>query len=334
LFLADFGADVLKIEAPRGDELHHLGPRDAQGRPIFYRSVNGGKTVRRMDLKDAAVREDFLHLVDDADVLLETFRPGVMGRLSLDYATLSARNPRLVYCSINGYGIGSTLEAAAGHDINYLALAGVLERNGDAAPVNFDPPVADTAGSLYAVIAILGALRGRERSGRGCMIDIALADVAQPLQAFRVAAYGARGCSPSRHEAELNGGAAYYRIYATRDARHVALGAIEPKFWTSFCDAAGHPEWAGRHGEPLPQRALMREVASFVSGLTLDECVARFAAADCCLTPVLTVGDALESEHVRERGLVRPGEGGELQALFPARVDGEPPASRPPVRDA
>jgi crotonobetainyl-CoA:carnitine CoA-transferase CaiB-like acyl-CoA transferase len=334
LFLADFGADVQKIEAPNGDEMRNLGPRDAQGRAVYYQSVNGGKTVRRMDLKDAQVREDFLRLADHADVLLETFRPGVMTRLGLDYATLAARNPRLVYCCINGYGIGSTLEQAAGHDANYLALAGVLERNGDAAPVFFDPPVADTTGSLYAVIAILGALRGRERTGRGCLIDIALADVAQPLQSFQVADYGARGAAPSRNETYLNGGAAYYRIYATRDGRHIALGAIEPKFWANFCETAGHPEWIARQGEPVPQRALTRDVAAFVATLSLAECVARFAPVDCCLAPVLTAAEALESGHVRERGLVRRGAAGDLQALFPARVDGQPPATRPPVREA
>lgn len=333
LFLADFGAQVLKVEAPRGDELRNIGPRDAQGRPIFYEAVNGGKIVRRMDLKDASVRESFLRLVDDTDVLLETFRPGVMARLGLDYTTLAARNPRLVYCSLNGYGIGSTLEQAAGHDANYLALAGALERNGDAAPMYFDPPVADTTGSLYAVIAIMGALRGRDRTGRGCMIDIALADTVQPLQAFQVANYGQRGAAPSRNEAELNGGAAYYRIYALGDGRFVALGAIEPKFWGSFCDTAGHPEWAARQGEPLPQRDLARELAAFFAALTLDECVARFARADCCLTPVLTMREALESGHVAERGLVRRGAAGDLQALFPARVDGEAPATRPPVRE-
>jgi alpha-methylacyl-CoA racemase len=334
LFLADFGADVLKIEPPRGDEMRNLGPRDAQGRPVYYESVNGGKRVRRMDLKDATVREDFLRLVDDADVLVETFRPGVMTRLELDYATLAARNPRLIYCSLNGYGIGSTLEQAAGHDANYLALAGVLERNGDASPVYFDPPVADTTGSLYAVIAILGALRGRERTGHGCMIDIALADVIQPLQAFQVADYGARGYSPSRNETYLNGGAAYYRVYATRDARHITLGAIEPKFWKSFCETAGHPEWVARQGEALPQRDLTRDVAAFIATLTLDKCVARFANADCCLAPVLTAGEALESAHVRERGLVRRAASGDLQALFPARVNGEAPAIRPRVREA
>ena len=146
-----------------------------------------------------------------------------MARLGLDYATLSARNPRLVYCALSGYGIGGPLEQAAGHDANYLAQVGVLHRNGNEAPVYFDPPVADTTGSLYAVIAILGALRGRDRTGRGCMIDIGLADVALPLQIFQVADYGARGYSPGRNETYLNGGAAYYRIYATRDQRHIVL---------------------------------------------------------------------------------------------------------------
>ena len=332
LLLADFGADVLKIEPPRGDEMQNLGPRDSAGRAIFYESVNAGKRVRRMDLKRPEAREEFLRLAVDADVLLESFRPGVMTRLRLDYAAVAARNPRLVYCSLSGYGIGGPLEQAAGHDANYLAQAGVLHRNGDAAPVYFDPPVADTTGSLFAVIAILGALRGRDRSGRGCAIDIGLADVAAPLQIFQVTDYGARGYSPARNETYLNGGAAYYRVYATREGRHVALGAIEDKFWQRFCEAAGHREWIARAAEALPQESLTASLAAFFGQVTLAECIARFAGADCCLTPVLSVGEALESEHFRGRGLVRRGVGGDLQPLFPALVDGEPPATRPPAR--
>ena len=331
--LADFGADVLKIESPRGDEMRNLGPRDSAGRAIFYESVNAGKTVRRMDLKQRKAREKFLQLVDSADVLLESFRPGVMARLGLDYATVAARNPRLVYCSLSGYGCGGPLEQAAGHDANYLAQAGILHRNGNEAPVYFDPPVADTTGSLFAVFAILGALRGRDRTGRGCAIDIGLADVAVPLQIFQVADYGARGYSPSRNETYLNGGAACYRVYATRDGRHVALGAIEDKFWRRFCEAADRPAWIERASEPIPQHELITDLAAFFEGFTLAECVARFAAADCCLTPVLTVGEALESEHCRGRGLVRRGDAGDLQPLFPARVSGEPPATRPPARE-
>jgi alpha-methylacyl-CoA racemase len=333
LFLADFGADVLKIESPRGDEMRNLGPRDGAGSAIFYESVNAGKTVRRMDLKQQESRDIFLQLVESADILLESFRPGVMARLGLDYATLAARNPRLVYCSLSGYGCGGPMEQAAGHDANYLAQAGILYRNGDEAPVYFDPPVADTTGSLFAVIAILGGLRGRDRTGRGCAIDIGLADVAVPLQIFQVADYGARGYSPSRNETYLNGGAACYRIYATGDGRHIALGAIEDKFWRRFCEAANRPEWIARAAESMPQEPLIADLAEFFALLTLAECVGRFAGADCCFTPVLTVGEALESEHCRGRGLVRRGNAGDLQPLFPARVNGEPPATRPPARE-
>lgn len=328
LFLADFGADVLKVEPPRGDEMRNLGPRDDAGRPIFYEAVNAGKTVRRMDLKQPQDRAAFLALVEGADVLLETFRPGVMARLGLDYAVLSARNPRLVYCSLNGYGAGSPMEQAAGHDANYLALAGLLDRNGDATPMYFDPPIADTTGSLYSVVAILGALRGRERSGRGCAIDIGLADVAHPLQVFAVADYGARGYSPGRNETYLNGGAAYYRIYGTRDGRFVAIGALEPKFWRSFCEASARPEWIARQAEPFPQHALTRDLAAHFATLTMAECVIRYGATDCCVTPVLTLGEGLASEHCQARGLVRRGEAGDLQALFPAHVDGVAPATR------
>ncbi|MFN0317311.1 MAG: CaiB/BaiF CoA transferase family protein [Burkholderiales bacterium] len=333
LLLADFGADVLKIEPPLGDEMRNLGPRDDAGHPIFYEAINAGKRVRRMDLKQAAVREEFLQLADEADVLLESFRPGVMARLGLDYATLATRNPGLVYCSLSGYGVGGPLEQAAGHDANYLAQAGVLHRNGDAAPVYFDPPIADTTGSLFAVIAIQGALRARDRNGRGCFIDMALADVAAPLQLFRVADYGARGYSPARNETYLNGGAARYRIYPTADGRHVALGALEEKFWRCFCEAAGKPEWIARMGDPMPQTTLIGDIAAYFGTLTLDTCTTRFAAPDCCVTPVLTVGEAMESGYCRQRELVRRGEPGELQALFPARVGGEAPRIRPRVRE-
>lgn len=331
LFLADFGAEVLKIEPPLGDEIRNLSPLDGEGRPIFYEAVNAGKMVRRMDLKLPDSRQEFLHLVKSADVLLESFRPGVMARLGLEYAQIAARNPRLIYCSLSGYGCGGPLEQSAGHDANYLSQAGVLYRNGYEAPIYFDPPVADTTGSLFAVVAILGALRGRDRTGRGCAIDIGLADVAAPLQIFRVADYGARSYSPSRNETYLNGGAACYRVYRTRDGRHVALGAIETKFWCRFCATAGRDDWVARAAEPMPQEALIADLAAFFDNLTLAECIDRFTPADCCLTPVLTLKEALESEHCRARGLVRRGKAGDLQPLFPARVNDQPPATRQPA---
>jgi len=328
LLLADMGAEVLKIEPPSGDDLEGLGPRGPGGRPVFYEAVNAGKTVLRLDLKAAGDKQLFLDLVPEADVVVEGFRPGVMQRLNLDCGRLRAINPRLIYCAINGYGALSPMAQAAAHDNNYLALAGVLHRNGIGAPVFFDPPVADTSGSLFAMIAILGALLGRARSGSGCDIDLGLADVAMPLQLLQVAGVGATGQVPGREATYLNGGAAYYRIYRTAGGDHVALGAVEPKFWRAFCAAAGRPEWVARQRDAMPQRELIAEVGAYFSSLTIAECEARFALADCCFSPIIDLGAALATPHVRARGLVRRTAEGDLQALFPAMLDGAAPHSR------
>lgn len=332
LVLADMGAEVVKVEPPGGDEMRNLGPRDASDAPVFYGALNAGKSVRRMNLKNPKVRAALLDEVPGFDVLIEGFRPGVMGRLGLDYATVSGLNPRLVYCSISGYGARGAQTAKAAHDGNYLATSGILDRNGREGPDFFDPPLSDVAGSLYAVTAILGALHGRHATGRGCEIDLGLADVAMPLQLMHVADYGANRHVPRRRTTYLNGGAAYYQIYRTRDGRDAMLGPVEPKFWANFCRAAERPDWIGRQADPLPQAALIAELAAFFAGLTLAECEARFAAVDCCFSPVLDLGEAIESEQTRARGLVRDGPGG-LQALFPVLIDGERPAPRARLRD-
>ncbi len=334
LLLADMGAAVLKVEPPAGDAMRQIGPSDAAGEKLFHGAVNAGKAVRRMDLKDPAARAEFLQLVACHDVLIEGFRPGVMQRLGLDYPALRAINPGLVYCALSGYGAAGPAALEAGHDANYLAMAGVMHRNGAAGPEFYDPPLADVSGALFAVIAILGALRARDADGLGCAIDIGLADTPMPLQMFQVAAYGLDGTVPQRRETYLNGGAAYYQTYATADGRHVALGAIEPKFWAAFCTAAGRADWIARQAEPLPQTALIADVGALLATWTLAACVARFAPADCCLGPVLDLGEAVRSPHHAGRGLVRRAPDGALQALFPAHVDGAPPASRPKLRDA
>ncbi len=334
LLLADMGAEVLKIEPPAGDAMRQVGPRDPAGEPVFYEAVNAGKSVRRMDLKQPETRAEFLRLVETFDVLIEGFRPGVMRRLGLDYPALRQVNPGLVYCSLSGYGASGPWAAAAGHDANYLAASGVLHRNGRETPSFYDPPLADVSGSLFGVIAILGALRARDADGLGCEIDMGLADTPMPLQLFQVAGFGQDGNVPRRRETYLNGGAAYYQVYATQDGRHVALGAIEPKFWRAFCAAIDRPDWGARQTEALPQTALIEDVQAVVAAMTLDECVARIGPADCCCSPVLDLGEAVASPHHVGRGLVREAPDGALQALFPARVDGVPPASRPKLRAA
>lgn len=333
LILADMGAEVLKIEPPAGDEMRHLGPRDARGQPVFYAALNAGKTVRRMNLKDDGARAEFLDLVPRYDVLIEGFRPGVMKRLGIDYPVVCRVNSRLVYCSISGFGAKSSEMARAAHDGNYLATSGVLDRNGSEGPDFFDPPLSDVAGSLYAGLAILAALQGRHATGRGCEIDLGLADVVMPLQLMQVADWGANQHVPKRRTTYLNGGAAYYQIYGTHDGRHVMLGAVEPKFWRNFCQAAERLDWVPRQAEPLRQDGLIADLGAYFARLSLEDCISRFSSVDCCFSPVLDLGEALTSEQTRSRGLVRRGEdGGDLQALFPAYVDGERPGPRPPLR--
>lgn len=333
LWLADMGAEVLKIEPPGGDELRTMGPAGADGRSVYFDAVNAGKITRCLDLKQDGPRTAFYELVRNADVLVESFRPGVMARLGVGYDDLAAINPRLIYCSVNGFGASGPLSEAAGHDVNYLAVAGALHHNGPSGTPFFDPPVADCAGSLFAALAIVGALHGRLRDGRGTHIDLALADAVMPLQLCHLAALARTGASPQPGRELLNGGAARYRVYETADGRYMSLGALEPKFWRAFCVAAGRPEWETRHADPLPQTALIVEVAAMFRRGTLDEWRHRFADSDCCCAPVLVLADAVESPRVQARGLVRRTSSGELQALFPARVDGERPALRKPLRE-
>lgn len=329
LFLADMGARVIKVEPPQGDPMQDAGPRDRQGRPVFYHTVNGGKTVVRLNLKSDPDRERFFALLEDADVVVEGFRPGVLDRLGIGYPKLQARKPGMILCSISGYGAGTEYASAAGHDGNYLAISGAMARNGDGAAF-YDPPVADGAGALFAAMAILGALHGRDRGQGGCHIDLALADVTMPLQMMQVAGYGATGIVPRSETTYLNGGAAYYRTYATCDG-HMMVGAIEPKFWRNFCEAADHPKWIARHADPLPQTLLISELSEWFAVRTREECEAIFAGRDCCVSPVLDLGEALAHDYTAERGLIRPDAEGVLHVAFPARVDGLlQPARHPP----
>jgi alpha-methylacyl-CoA racemase len=330
LFLADMGAEVLKIEPPSGDEARTMGPRGPEGNSIYFDAVNAGKTTRLLDLKDPDARREFVDLARTADVLIESFRPGVMTRLGVGSEDMRSSNPRLVYCSLNGFGLTGPLAQTAAHDINYLSLAGALFHNDNGIPF-FDPPVADCAAALFAALTIVGALHGRARDGQGCHIDLALADSVMPLQLWHLADLAA-GKAPRPRERLLNGGAACYRIYDTADGRRVSLGALEPKFWHAFCAAAERPDWEPRHGEPLPQTHLIADVSALFASLTLQQCQERFDRADCCFAPMLDLAEAIESPHARSRGLVHRTPAGGLQALFPAIVDGERSAPRPPVR--
>lgn len=328
LYLADMGAEVIKIEPPNGDAMQALGPKDGSGRPIYYGALNANKSIYRINLKEPAERDAFLELVREADVVVEGFRPGVMRRLGIDYETLCQINSAIILCSISGYGAGTQMGRKAGHDANYLAMMGTLDRNGMEQPTFFDPPVSDVGGALFAAIAILGALHGRQRTGKGCEIDLALVDTIMPMQMMQVAEHGANGTTGGRGETYLNGGAAYYQVYPVRYGRHVVIGAVEPKFWRAFCNAAGRPDWFSRQGDPLPQNKLREEVSAMFSTMTVDEATERFGTSDCCFSVVNDLGEALGGPHVAERRLVRYDARGHLHALFPAWINGSPPDIR------
>lgn len=333
LMLGDFGADVIKIEPPAGDAMRRLGPRSPDGAALFHGVLNAQKTVLHLDLKTPIGLDALYGLLADCDVLIEGFRPGVMARLGLSHDDLKARFPQLIYCSISGYGATGPRALSPGHDGNFLASSGIMARNGVDAPVFFDPPLADMAGGLYATVAILAALHGRRTTQQGVHIDIGLADTLMPLQLMQVAAWSIDRTEVARQSTYLNGGAAYYYIYPTADGRHVMVGAVEPKFWRNLCTIAGHDEWINRQDEPCPQTDLRRDVARYFLGFTLDEAMTRFAGADCCVSAVQNLGEALTDPHLRARGLVQSGSQG-LQTAFPALFDGQALPPRQPLGQA
>ena len=332
LMMLDLGARVIKVEPPGGEELRFIGPEGPNGYSGYFDSVNSGKLGVQLNLKTAEGRAGLLEMLQDADVMFESFRPGVLERLGLSIPLLRQEFPRLVICSLNGYGEHSPLQQAVGHDINYLAMNGVLEGTGTAEhAVAPWPPLADCSASLFGMSAVLAALLERERSGRGAHIEVALADSVMPLMLFSLVEAQQNQQGMPRGRALLNGGAARYRTYKTADDQWLALGAVEPKFWQAFCLAADHPEWIERINDGLPQTELQRELEHYFAGLTMWECEQRFGQVDCCVNRVAPLAQALNSEHIQTRALVSE-QDGVMQALFPAYVDGIPPATRPPFR--
>jgi crotonobetainyl-CoA:carnitine CoA-transferase CaiB-like acyl-CoA transferase len=328
LLLSDMGANVLKVVPPSGDGMRKLGPRNQVGSEIFHEALNAGKCELTLNLKDQRDNAILRKLLEAADVLIEGFRPGTLSRLGFDPAALRLLHPGLIICSISGYGATGPMSLAAGHDANYLATSGITDRNVDGM---FDPPLADCAGGLFAALTITAALHNRSTTGKGCIIDIGLADTVMPLQLFQIAALGSVGWNPQPESYYLNGGIACYHDYRTSDKRRIVLGALEEKFWQAFCIAADRREWIGRHSDPNPQIHLIGELKTFFASMSLDECMRRFDGVDCCLTQVLNLEEAMDSPQIASRNLVRR-TSQSLQALFPAFVDGHAPELRSPMR--
>jgi alpha-methylacyl-CoA racemase len=310
LLLADYGADVIKVEdTGMGDYVRWAPPFYAgverSSASALFLALNRGKRSVRVDLKSAAGRDVLLRLVRDADVLLESFRPGVMARLGVGYEVLREENPGLVYCAISGYGQDGPFRDRSGHDMNYLARVGLLGLTGapDGPPVQAAGQIADLGGgALMAGFGILAALRERDRSGLGQLVDISMTDGALSWLAMVAARFLADGEVPARGGLELAGGLLCYRPYACADG-WVALGALEPKFWAAWCRGVGREDLVERQFEP-PGSAVHAEVEAIFAARSRAEWEAFAGEHDCCLEPVLDLGEALDSELVRSRGMV------------------------------
>jgi alpha-methylacyl-CoA racemase len=310
LLLADFGADVVKVEdTGLGDYMRWAAPRyegaDESAASAAFLALNRNKRSIRIDLKGPRGREAFLALVRDADVVLESFRPGVLDRLGAGWEAMRAVNPGVVLCSISGFGQDSPLRDRAGHDLNYIGLAGILGLSGDrdGAPVQPAAQIADLGGgALTAAFGILAALRARDVTGEGQVVDVSMTDGALSWLVMTAANRLAGGPAPSRGELELNGGLLCYRPYACADG-WVSLGALEPKFWQAFCRGVGRDDLVERQFDP-PGSPAHREVEAIVAARTRAEWEAFAEEHDCCLAPVLDLDETLDSEHVRAREMV------------------------------
>jgi crotonobetainyl-CoA:carnitine CoA-transferase CaiB-like acyl-CoA transferase len=337
LLLADLGADVLKVEdTGMGDYIRwappYYGDEDQQElgtRSSLYLALNRGKRSVRLDLKSDVGREALLRLVEQYDVVLDGFRPGVLDRLGVGYERMREANPAIVFCAITGYGQDGPYAQRAGHDMNYLGLVGLLGLTGakDGPPVQSGGQIADLGGgALMAAFGVMAALHERRRSGEGQMVDISMADGALSWLALVAGRYFCDGESPRRGEQQLAGGLLCYYPYEAADG-WVTCGALEPKFWAAFCNGVDRPDLIEMQFE-APGSDAWGEVATVFRSRTRDEWLAFNDEHDCCIEPVLDVGEALDSELVRAREMVtaieQPGLGTVRQLGVPVKMSRTP----------
>lgn len=305
MLLADFGAEVIKIEAPDlGDYARHYEPKIDENSVMFH-SLNRNKKSVTLDLKTDEGKDQFLQMVGKADVVVESFRPGVMKRIGLDFPVLEKINPCLIYCAISGYGQTGPYAEMPGHDINYISYAGLLELMGekDGKPIVPAVQVADLAGGAYpAVTGILLALLEREKSGKGQFIDISMMDGVISLLQSTLPNYLMKNIPSKRGEQMLSGGLACYEVYQTKDGRWLAVGALEMKFWRIFCQKLGKPEWIPLLNEPDEvQYKLKHDIQTVMYTKTLAEWMDIFEDAEACVSPVLTFAELVNHPQVQVR---------------------------------
>ncbi len=330
--LADLGAEVLKVEDPIKGDYTRMTPPFVGSESARFMTLNRSKRSMTLNLKRPAAREVLFKLVEHYDVLIEQFRPGVMDRLGVGYEELKKRNSRLIYCALTGYGQDGPWRDRAGHDLNYLSLAGVTGISGWASspPPVYGVQVADIAGGgLMAVAGILAAIVNRNRTGEGQLVDISMLDGSISLLAMTAGAYLADGEVPTREGYTLNGQAICYRVYETQDGKAVSLGALEPQFWTAFVNAVGRQDLMGEAFASGERRDwVLGEMTALFRSKTRDEWVEFLKDVDCCFEPVLDIGEAFAHPQAVAREMVweldHPEIGPVRQPACPIKLSGTP----------
>ncbi len=322
MMLADLGADVVKVEAPDGDPVRAY--------PALFAAVNRGERSIALDLKQPEAREALHRLAATADLMLEGFRPGVAARLGADYDTIRAINPGIAYCSISGFGQTGPDRDRPGHDINYLALSGILGLGSSLAGRPTPPPVliSDLAAGQYAAIALLAALAGRRAGAPGQFIDLSMTDGAVGWTTTELARLAVEGRVPERPNVTV---APHYDVFRCADGRFVSLGIVyEDHFWRNCCDVLGLAEWrALGHPERLARRAEISErLAAVFATLARDDWTRRFATADVPFAPVLDLTEVVDHPQFRHRQLFT-GDGGVALPMKFSAADASPRGPAP-----
>ncbi|HYD60014.1 MAG TPA: CaiB/BaiF CoA-transferase family protein [Noviherbaspirillum sp.] len=313
MHLADMGAEVIKIEDPGiGDYARTMGHVRKEVSQFFI-AVNRGKQGMRLDLKDPAARNEFLNMVEHADVVVESFRPGVMDKLGIGWEVLRERNPRLVMCAISGYGQDGPFAQLAGHDINYVGMAGMLEQNvgPDGIPALSNLQVGDLLGGAQAAVqGILAALIGARASGKGRFVDVSMTDAVFAHNVMPLVAVNNFGRTAEPGRDLLTGGVPCYNVYRTSDGRFMAVGALELKFWEACCDVLGRQDLKKRHwslGQEIggaDAMAVKAELDAIFSSDTLAAWTEKFSKSDCCVTPILRADEAVAHPLFQARKMV------------------------------
>jgi len=308
MYLADMGAEVIHIESPSRPDLIRIMPPYANGQATAHSYLNRNKQSIVLDLKDPASIDLIKAKISEFDIVIEQFRPDVMRRLGLDYSTLAEINPRLIYCSITGYGQTGSYKDRAGHDINYLALAGIAGYSGrqDSGPPPLGIQVADIAGgSLHAVIAILAAVVERGRSGQGQYIDISMTDCVASLNSMAGSAALAAQVEQAPEHGMLNGGI-FYDYYMTQDGRYLSIGSLEPQFMSGLSIALDLPLLLqkGASLDAEDRQEVKQAIQDKIKTKSFKEWHEIFANLDVCVEPVLNLSEALNSPLAQQRGWI------------------------------